>query len=232
MKIIFTMLLLTIIKIGSAQEKISTLNFLQAGAVPKTLTERGKNISTSGLTFNYSHFEETKFFRMDATWLARYILNGTKDTANFNDSNKIAGFDLPIFTATYGRNIIKGDNFSMGLGVNLDSRTFYSSPSNKAKKIVDAFNVGFVIGTKIKINDWITYSGFWGYDIMFTDATGTGGANGSQYYLQNNVSFLIKGKFGINLQPDFTFKQFDLAAVKGAQIFNKNIKVGLAYAIP
>jgi len=232
MKSIFTILLCSILTIGAAQEKISTLNFLQAGAVPKTLTERGKNISTSGLTFNYSHFEETKFFRMDATWLARYIMNGTKDTANFNDSNKVAGFDLPIFTATYGRNIIKGDNFSMGLGVNLDSRTFYSSPSTKAKKIVDAFNVGFVIGTKIKINNWITYSGFWGYDMMFTDASGSNGANGSQYYLQNNLSFLIKGKFGINLQPDFTFKKFDIDAVKGAQIFNKNIKVGLAYAIP
>ncbi|MDI1234502.1 MAG: hypothetical protein PSX81_09485 [bacterium] len=232
MKSILFSLLLSISIIASAQEKISTLNFLQAGAVPKTITERGKNINTSGLTFNYSHFEETKFFRMDATWLARYILNGTKDTTNFNDSNKVAGYDMPIFTATYGRNIIKGDNFSMGLGVNLDSRTFYSSPSNKAKKIIDAFNIGFVIGTKIKINDWITYSGFWGYDMMFTDASGSTGANGSQYYLQNNVSFLIKGKFGINLQPDFTFKKFDIGAVKDAQIFNKNIKVGLAYAIP
>lgn len=232
MKSFLTTLLVTIASIGFAQEKISTLNFLQAGAVPKTITERGKNISTSGLTFNYSHFEETKFFRMDATWLARYIINGTKDTVNFNDSNKVAGYDLPVFTATYGRNIIKGDNFSLGLGVNLDSRTFYSSPSTKAQKIIDAFNVGFVIGTKIKIKDWLTYSGFWGYDVMFTDVNGANGANGSQYYLQNNLSFLLKGKFGINLQPDFTFKKFDYNTVKGAQIFNKNIKVGLAYAIP
>ena len=50
--------------------------------------------------------------------------------------------------------------------------------------------------------------------------------------MQNNLSFLIKGKFGINIQPDFTFKKFNIDVVKGAQIFNKNIKVGLAYAIP
>ncbi len=215
-----------------AQEKISTLNFLQAGAVPKTITERGKNINTTGLTFNYSHFEETKFFRMDATWLARYLLNGTKDTANFNDTVKVAGMDLPIFTATYGRNLIKGDKFSLGLGVNLDSRTFFSAPSTKAQKILDAFNVGVVVGLKIQLSSWITYSGFIGYDIMFTDANGSKGANGKQYYAQNNISFLLKGKFGVNIQPDFTFKKFDINGIHGAQIFNKNFKVGLAYAIP
>ena len=232
MRQFLTLLLVLISTMAQAQEKITTLNFLQAGAVPKTITERGKNINTSGLTFNLSHFNEKKFFRMDATWLARYLLNGTKDSTNFNDSAKVAGLDLPIFTATYGRNIIKGDKFSLGLGINLDSRTFYSSPSNKAKKIVDAFNAGFVIGTKIQFNNWLTYTGFWGYDVMFTDANKTVGANGSQYYMQNNLSFLIKGKFGINIQPDFTFKKFNIDVVKGAQIFNKNIKVGLAYAIP
>jgi len=232
MRLFLTLMLVSFLAKTQAQEKITTLNFLQAGAVPKTITERGKNINTSGLTFNLSLFNETKFFRMDATWLARYLLDGKKDPANFNDSAKVAGLDLPIFTATYGRNIIKGDKFSMGLGVNLDSRTFYSSPSTKAKKIVDAFNAGFVIGAKIQLKSWLTYSGFWGYDIMFTDANKTIGANGSQYYMQNNLSFLIKGKFGINLQPDFTFKKFNIDAVKGAQIFNKNIKVGLAYALP
>lgn len=232
MRLLLTIVLSSVIHSGWAQEKITTLNFLQAGAVPKTITERGKNINTSGLTFNLSNFNEKKFFRMDATWLARYLMNGTKDTANFNDSLKVAGLDLPIFTATYGRNLIKGDKFSMGIGVNLDSRTFYSSPANRAKKIIDAFNAGFVIGTKIQFKSWLTYTGFWGYDIMFTDANKTVGANGSQYYLQNNLSFLLKGKFGINIQPDFTFKKFDIDAVKGAQIFNKNIKVGLAYAIP
>ncbi len=231
MKSIFTFALISIALGSCAQEKISTFNFLQAGAVPKTITERGKKISTSGLTFNYSHFEKEKFYRMDATWLVRYIFNGTKDTTNFNDTNKVAGLDLPIFTATYGRNIIKADAFSLGIGVNLDSRTFFSPPTEKAKKIIDAFNTGFVLGIKIRIAKWVTYSGFAGYDFMFTDANKEYGLHGSQYYLQNNVSFLLKGKFGINLQPDFTFKKFDIDAVKGAHIFNKNIKIGIAYAI-
>lgn len=118
-----------------SQKKITTINFLQAGAVPETITEKGNNISSSGLAFNITHFETAKFFRMDATWLFRYIFNGTKDSANFNDSNQVAGLDLPVFTATYGRNIIRRDNFSLGLGLNLDSRTFYSPPSQqKAQK--------------------------------------------------------------------------------------------------
>lgn len=214
----------------NAQEKITSINFLQAGAVPQTITERGKNISTSGLTFNYVHFNEDKFFRMDATWLARYLLNGKKDTAVFNDTNKVYGLDLPVFTATYGINIVKGDDFSLGIGVNLDSRTFYSSPTSKAKNIIDAFNTGIVVGTKIRIQNWITYTSLLGYDFMFTDATGSF-SNGNQYYLQNNFSFLLKGKFGINIQPDLSLKTFDLNGIKDAKIFNKNIKVGIAYAI-
>lgn len=215
-----------------AQEKITTLSFLQAGAVPQTINQRGKNISTSGLTFNLANFNENKFFRMDATWLVRYLANGTKDSANFNDSNKIGGLDLPVFTATFGSNFIKGDAFSMGIGLNLDSRTFYSPPSQqKIQKLVDAWNIGFVIGTKIRLKDWITYTGFWGYDFMFTDSKSKL-SDGTQIYLQNNVSFLINGKFGINIQPDFSFKSFDSKGFHGAQIFNKNIKLGIAYAIP
>jgi hypothetical protein len=217
-----------------AQEKILILNFLQAGAVPQTINERGKNVSTSGLTFNYVQFNEPKFFRMDATWLVRFIVNGTKDTTNFNDTNKVFGMDLPVFTATYGYNLIKGDDFSLGLGVNLDSRTFYSSPNSKAKNIIDAFNVGFVVGMKIRLKPWLSYTTLAGYDYMLVDATNNKSldSRGNQIYLQNNFSFLIKGKFGLNIQPDLSFKYFDKKGLHGGQIMNKNIKLGLAYAIP
>jgi hypothetical protein len=219
---------------ASAQEQISMLNFFQAGAVPKSISERGTNINTSGLTFNYIKFSRDKFYRMDATWLARYILNGTKDTNHFTDTNKVFGMDLPVFTATYGYNLIKGDYFSMGLGVNLDSRSLYSSPNSRAKNIVDAFNVGFVIGMKIKLQKWLTYTTLAGYDYMFVDAANNKELDntGNQIYLQNNFSFLLKGKFGINFQPDLSFKYFDRKGLHGGQIMNKNIKIGIAYAIP
>lgn len=215
---------------GKAQESITTLNFLQAGAVPQAINTRGNNISTSGLAFNLTNFSKDQFYRMDVTWLVRYLANGTKDTTVFKDTAKAFGLDLPVFTITAGSNIIKGDRFSLGLGLNLDSRTFFSPPAQKAKKVIDAFNVGFVIGVKAKLNDWLTYSGFGGYDFMFTDAT-SGGINGNQIYVQNNFSFLIKGKFGINIQPDISFKSFDTKAIQGAKIVNKNFKVGLAFAI-
>jgi hypothetical protein len=217
-----------------AQEKITMLNFFQAGAVPRTINERGKNVSTSGLTFNLIQFNKDKFFRMDATWLARWIMNGTKDTSNFNDTNKVFGMDLPVFTATYGYNLIKGDDFSLGLGVNLDSRSFYSSPSSKMKNIVDAFNIGFVVGMKIRMRPWLSYTTLAGYDYMFVNAANEKGLNetGNQIYLQNNFSFLIKGKFGLNIQPDVSFKYFDRKGFHGGQIMNKNIKIGLAFAIP
>lgn len=228
------MLLVLQANLASGQEKISILNFLQAGAVPQTINERGRNLNTSGLAFNYIQFNEDKFFRMDATWLVRYIVEGHKDTANFNDTNKVFGMDLPVFTATYGYNLIKGDDFSLGLGVNLDSRSLYSSPQSKAKNIIDAFNVGFVVGMKIRLTDWATYSTLAGYDYMFVDAGNQKNLNstGNQIYLQNNFSFLLKGKFGINLQPDLSFKYFDRKGLHGGQIMNKNIKVGLAFAIP
>lgn len=215
-----------------AQERITMLNFFQAGAVPQTIKERGKNVSTTGLTFNYIKFKETSFFRADATWLFRYLLNGEKDTANFNDTNKVMGLDLPVFTATYGMNFIKGDDFSLGLGVNLDSRTFYSSPQEKAEKIVDAFNIGFVVGIKIKLKDWLTYTTLAGYDYMFDTNKDNASSDGNNIFLQNNFSFLLKGKFGINVQPDFSFKSFDSKGVHGGQLFNKNIKLGIVYAIP
>lgn len=216
----------------SAQNKISILNFLQAGAVPQTINERGKNLNASGLSFNYIHFKKSSFFRMDATWLARYILNGEKDKNTFRDTNKVLGMDLPIFTATYGKNIIRSDRFSLGLGVNLDSRTFYSSPLQKAKNIIDAVSLGMVVGIKIKLNDWLTYTTLGGYDYMIVDANYSNkNSSGSQIYLQNNFSFLLKGNFGINIQPDFSFKQFDKAGILGGQLFTKNIKVGLVFAI-
>lgn len=216
----------------NAQNKISILNFLQAGAVPQTINERGKNLNASGLSFNYIHFKKSSFFRMDATWLARYILNGEKDKNTFKDTNKVLGMDLPIFTATYGKNIIRSDRFSLGLGVNLDSRTFYSSPLQKAKNIIDAVSLGMVVGIKIKLNDWLTYTTLGGYDYMIVDANYSNkNSSGSQIYLQNNFSFLLKGNFGINIQPDFSFKQFDKAGILGGQLFTKNIKVGLVFAI-
>jgi|GEM_PF-1241162 len=219
---------------AAAQEQISILNFFQAGAVPQAINQRGKNVSTSGLTFNYIKFSKDKFFRMDATWLARYILSGSKDTNNFNDTNKVFGMDLPVFTATYGYNVIKSDEFSLGLGVNLDSRTFYSSPTSKAKNIIDAFNIGFVVGIKVRLKSWLTYTTLAGYDYMFVDAGNQQelSTKGNQIYLQNNFSFLLKGKFGINLQPDLSFKYFDRKGIHGGQILNKNIKIGIAYAIP
>lgn len=216
----------------NAQNKISILNFLQAGAVPQTINERGKNLNASGLSFNYIHFKKSSFYRMDATWLARYILNGEKDKNTFRDTNKVLGMDLPIFTATYGKNIIRSDRFSLGLGVNLDSRTFYSSPLQKAKNIIDAVSLGMVVGIKIKLNDWLTYTTLGGYDYMIVDANYSNkNSSGSQIYLQNNFSFLLKGNFGINIQPDFSFKQFDKAGILGGQLFTKNIKVGLVFAI-
>jgi hypothetical protein len=229
MKNYFLFILFSMSSAIVAQENITSLNFLQAGAVPQSITERGKNISTSGLAFNLINFNEEKFFRMDATWLVRYLLNGEKDTTKFNDTNKVYGLDLPVFTATYGINIIKGEDFSLGIGVNLDSRTFYSSPNQKAKSIFDSFNTGFAVGTKIKLKPWVSYYSIIGYDFMFTDAPGV--INGNQIYLQNNVSFLLNGKFGINFQPDFTIKSFDLDGVSGGKIFNKNIKLGIVYAI-
>lgn len=216
----------------NAQEKISILNFLQAGAVPQTINQRGKNLNASGLTFNYIHFKKPSFFRMDATWLARYILSGEKDSNTFNDTNKVLGMDLPVFTATYGKNIIRNDRFSLGLGINLDSRTFYSSPLQKAKNIIDAASIGMVIGIKIKIKNWLTYTTLGGYDYMVVDALYSNkNSKGTQIYLQNNFSFLLKGRLGINLQPDFSFKQFDRAGILGGQLFTKNIKLGLAFAI-
>lgn len=216
----------------NAQNKISILNFLQAGAVPQTINERGKNLNASGLSFNYIHFKKSSFYRMDATWLARYILNGEKDKNTFRDTNKVLGMDLPIFTATYGKNIIRSDRFSLGLGVNLDSRTFYSSPLQKAKNIIDAVSLGMVVGIKIKLKDWLTYTTLGGYDYMIVDANYSNkNSSGSQIYLQNNFSFLLKGNFGINIQPDFSFKQFDKAGILGGQLFTKNIKVGLVFAI-
>lgn len=220
--------------VACAQEKITMLNFFQAGAVPQTISERGKNVSTSGLTFNLIHFNEPKFFRMDATWIARYLLNGTKDSSHFtNDTNKVFGMDLPVFTATYGYNLIKGDNLSIGLGVNLDSRTFYSSPSSKAQNIIDAFNFGFVIGLKVKLRPWLTYTTLGGYDYMLVDGSNNKRLDntGAQIYLQNNFSFLLKGKIGINVQPDLSFKSFDRQGIQSAQIMNKNIKIGLVYAV-
>ena len=217
---------------ANAQEKISILNFLQAGAIPQTIDQKGKNISTSRLTFNYINFKEPSFFRMDATWLVRYLVNGQKDSANFSDTNKVMGLDLPVFTATYGKNIIKGDKFSLGLGVNLDSRTFCSSPQQKAKNIIDAMNVGVVVGVKIQLKDWLTYTTLGGYDHMFIDKNNSNeNGSGQQIYLQNNFSFLLKGKIGINAQLDMSFKSFDDTGIQGGQIFNKNIKVGLVYAV-
>lgn len=214
-----------------AQEKITSLNFLQAGAVPETINKRGNNISNSGLAFNLINFNEDRFFRMDATWLFRYLVNGSKDSGVFNDTNRVFGMDLPVFTATYGINLKKGDDFSMGIGVNLDSRTFFSSPDKKVKNVIDAFNAGFVLGTKIRLKPWVSYYSLIGYDFMFTDATGQA-VNGNQIYLQNNVSFLfLKGKLGINLQPDLSFKTFDANGFKEAKIVNKNIKLGIAFAI-
>ncbi len=232
MKFFFTLVLLISVNNAFSQEKITTINFLQAGAVPRNIDERGRNFSNSGLSCNITNFKTDNFFRMDATWLARFLLNGTKDSANFNDSNKLAGCDLPVFTATFGKNIIKGDKFSLGLGINLDSRTFFSPPSQeKLSKCIDAWNFGVAVGVKIRINNWISYHCIGGYDIMFCDKTSSTGTDGKQIYVQNNISFLLKGKFGINLQPDFSFKSFDANGIKGAQIFNKNIKLGLAYAI-
>ncbi len=232
MKHLFVLIMVFTTIVTQAQEKISILNFFQAGAVPSTIDQRGKNISTSGLTFNYINFKEPSFFRMDATWLARYIMSGQKDTNNFKDTNQVLGMDLPVFTATYGQNLIKGDDFSLGIGVNLDSRTFYSSPQQKAKNIIDAFNVGPVIGVKIKLKDWLTYTTLGGYDFMFVDQNNANNnGNGRQIYLQNNFSFLLKGKFGINAQLDASFKSFDDKGIHGGQIFNKNIKLGLVYAI-
>lgn len=215
-----------------AQEQITMLNFLQAGAIPQSIDQKGKNISTSGLSFNYIRFKKPSFFRMDATWLFRYLLNGEKDTSNFNDTTKVLGLDLPVFTATYGQNIVQGDNFSLGLGINLDSRTFYSSPQQKAQGIIDAFNIGMVLGIKIKVKEWVTYTTLAGYDHMFIDKnfSNTNG-NGTQIYLQNNFSFLLNGKFGINAQLDMSFKSFDNQGIHGGQIFNKNIKLGLVYAV-
>lgn len=215
----------------NAQEKITSVNFLQAGAVPETINKRGNNISNSGLAFNLINFNEDRFFRMDATWLFRYLVNGSKDSGVFNDTNKVFGMDLPVFTATYGINLKKGDDFSMGIGVNLDSRTFFSSPDKKVKNVIDAFNAGFVLGTKIRLKPWVSYYSLIGYDFMFTDATGQA-VNGNQIYLQNNVSFLfLKGKLGVNLQPDLSFKTFDANGFKEAKIVNKNIKLGIAFAI-
>ena len=72
----FLLILLCALSIKTnAQEKITMLNFLQAGAIPQTIDQKGKNISTSGLTFNYINFKEPSFFRMDATWLVRYLVN-------------------------------------------------------------------------------------------------------------------------------------------------------------
>jgi hypothetical protein len=101
------------------------------------------------------------------------------------------GMDLPIFTATYGINIIKGDGFSMGPGINLDSRTFFSSTSQKAQNILDAIIAGLVLGTKVRINSFITYYSLFGYDIMFTDASGA--INGSQYFFSKQCFFFVEG---------------------------------------
>lgn len=233
MKQLFLVAIVMHFSLISAQEQITMLNFFQAGAVPQAINQRGKNISTSGLAFNYVRFSRSKFFRMDATWLARYLLDGQKDTSNFNDTNKVFGMDLPVFTATYGWNVIKGEAFSLGLGVNLDSRTFYSSPEKRAKNIIDAFNAGFVVGVKIRLKPWLTYTTLAGYDYMFVDANYSNhNTSGTQIYLQNNFSFLLKGKFGINFQPDVSFKSFDSQGIHGGQIFNKNMKLGLVYAIP
>ena len=232
MRHLYTLILILTSLNSMAQEKITMLNFLQAGAVPQTINQRGKNISTSGLTFNYVKFKEPSFFRMDATWLIRYLVDGTKDSANFSDTTKILGYDLPVFTATYGWNVVRGDDFSLGLGVNLDSRTFYSSPQQKAKGVIDAFNIGTVIGIKIKMKEWLTYTTLAGYDFMFVDQNRSNkNSNGTQVYLQNNFSFLLKGKFGINAQLDMSFKSFDADGIHGGQIFNKNIKLGLVYAV-
>jgi hypothetical protein len=40
-------------------------------------------------------------------------MNGNKDSSVFNDTNKVYGLDLPVFTATYGINFVKGDDFSL-----------------------------------------------------------------------------------------------------------------------
>ena len=119
------------------------------------------------------------------------------------------------------------------MGVNMDSRTFYSPPFVKSQGIIVAFNVGFVVGVKIKLNKWLSYTTLAGYDYMFVDANfKEENSNGNQIYLQSNFSFLLKGKFGINLQPDFSFKSFDHSGIYGGKIFNKNIKLGLVFAVP
>lgn len=231
MKTLATMLVLFSLNL-QAQEQITILNFFQAGAVTKTIEEKGKNLNTSGLSVNFIKFREPSFFRMDATWLARYLLNGEKDTSNFNDTMSLLGMDLPVFTATYGMNFIQGDDFSLGLGVNLDSRSFYSSPQERVESVIDAMNIGFVVGIKIRLNDWVTYTTLAGYDYMFDTNSKNRNTSGNNIYLQNNFSFLLKGKFGLNVQPDFSFKSFDSSGFQGGQLFNKNIKLGLVYAIP
>jgi len=231
-KLIFSLLLLVSSIQVQAQEEITMLNFFQAGAVPATIDQRGKNVSTSGLSFNYIRFTEPRFVRMDATWLVRYLVNGEKDTANFNDTTKVLGLDLPVFTATYGINVIQGDEFSLGIGVNLDSRTIYGSSQNKLKDIIDAYNIGPVIGAKIQLKDWLTYTTLGGYDFLFLSDPRASNQSGSQIYLQNNFSFLKNGKFGINVQIDASFKSFDAKGFHGAKIFNKNVKLGLVFALP
>jgi hypothetical protein len=218
---------------SSAQNRLYIFNVVQAGQIPATINNGSGHINTSGLSCNVLVMGKKRFLRFDGTWLARYVATGKKDSSIFKDTNRILGKDLPVFTLTYGWNIIRRSNFTIGAGLNLDSRTFYSNPIKKARYVIDAVNTGVVIGLKARLKPLITYSCLAGYDLMFVDANlSNQNSIGSQKYLQNNLTYLLGKRVGINVQFDFSYKQFDRKGLMGGQFYNQNIKLGVAVAIP
>ena len=216
-----------------AQKRIYIFNVIQAGQIPSTINTSTGHINTSGLSCNVLAMGKKRFMRFDATWLARYIATGQKDSGIFKDTNRILGKDLPVFTLTYGWNLIRQSKFSLGAGLNLDSRTFYSNPIKKARYVIDAVNTGIVLGIKVQLKPRVTYTCLAGYDVMFVDAIGSNqNTIGSQKYVQNNVSYLLGKRIGINMQFDLSYKRFDRNNIMGGEFFNQNVKLGIALAIP
>ena len=212
----------------SAQDKIIVANFYQVGTVPLTYdsSTNSKRLNANSVIFNFSSNGGGKFFRADFSWLFKRLLTG-KDTLQ-RDTTIISGLNLPVFSFSVGWNVLENDQFSLGFGVNMDTRNYFGNRQNQVGVMIDAFQTGVIVATKVKINDRFTYSGFYGYDFMFTgkrlDADGK-----RNIYFSNNISYRFLNSLSINIQPDISFKSYQESGKnKHSNFTNQSIKFGIA----
>lgn len=230
-KILWIILLLTVAMPARAQEKVIIANFYQVGSVPSSYDSIGQlyRLDANAWVFNFSSNSKNRFFRADLSWLMHHVVSG--DDTLGNDTNLLIGYDLPVFGFTMGWNIVKGKDFNLGIGLNLDTRNYFGSAGQRYMSMFNALQTGLVISTKIKVNNRITYSGFYGYDLIVTGRKVPW--NGKQsIYTSNNISYRLLGSFAINVQPDISFKSFKEEGKSKVNDFKLyNLKFGIAFLV-